>query len=351
MSPHQDEIPGEVVDLFNSMFSDDAPDPEQLMESLIEAAEHSQPRSRKVGRGKARTTIRLEEAAREALRERHPMTLRQLFYVLVSRGHLPKTEAGYNKLKRIMKERREVGACPWGWLADHTRAVIAARTFDGVEGLLDDAARLYRRDLMRQQPYAIQVWAESDSVGSIISPVADRYTIPVYVGRGYASVGYLWSAAEDIAAAIGSDKDVVILHVGDYDPSGEDIFRDVAEKLDRYTAAILKGIPADQAHGWTVGDHLVVKRIALTEDQVLEHDLPARPPKKTDSRSKSFDGIGAVEVEALPVDVLTDLVEDAIQDYIDEDALAVVQKAEQSEREIAARIAGTSVERLLEVAS
>jgi hypothetical protein len=289
--------------------------------------------------------------------ERHPLTLRQLYYALVSRGAIPKTEAAYAKLKRVMRDVRESGACPWDWVVDHVRSVFAARTWEGVEGLLDDTSKLYRRDLMRHQDVAIQLWAESDSIGSVIAPVADRYTIPTFVGRGYASRGYLWSAAREAVAAHKAGKDVVILHVGDFDPSGEDIFRDVEQTLRLYAAAIeLNRTVASVRPSLHTGvgaftNWFDFERLALTQDQVDEYHLPSRPPKASDVRTAKFTGSGAVEVEALPVDALLEIVEEAIVENIDERQLQVVLAAEAWEREQVRRIAGTPVARLLEAAS
>lgn len=309
-----------------------------------------------MGRGKALTTITIGVAAAEILAaSASAMTLRQLFYSLVSVGRLAKTEAAYNKLKRILKDLREDGTIPWDWLVDHTRAVFAPRTWDGIEGLLADSARLYRRDLMRAQPVAIQLWAESDSIGSVIAPVADRYTIPTFIGRGYGARGYLWNAARDAVAAVQAGKEVHVLHVGDHDPSGLDIFRDVEDTLRRYALAVDWQVPVVEvphilddgmcpkfATPW-----LHISRLALTADQVATYDLPARPPKATDVRTRSFTGVGAVEVEALPVAVLLSIVEEAIEDLIDQHALHVAAAAEASERDIATRIAATPVEALV----
>ena len=311
---------------------------------------HSAPRSEKVGRGRAAATIKLGEAAHDVLAGTpYAMTLRQLYYALVSTGAIPKSEAAYGKLKRLMRDLREDGTVPWDWLVDHTRSVFQPRTWDGIEGLLADSARLYRRDLMRSQDVAIQLWAESDSIGSVIAQVADRYTIPTFIGRGYAARGYLWSAARDAVAAHRAGKDVVILHVGDFDPSGEDIFRDVVETLRVYAWAIAERRPAAEVRGYlrSIGqgasingemaaaelvamtDWLDFDRLALTPDQIEEYDLPARPPKASDVRTAKFTGTGTVEVEALPVVVLLQVVEDAIEYQIDPDALAAAKVAEE----------------------
>lgn len=317
-------------------------------------------RTKKPGRGRASATTQLLEASWVILDgTRWAMTLRQLYYRLVSLGDrgdiaFPKTDASYRRLARLMRDARESGEIPWGWLVDNVRTVYEQRTFNGVEGLLRDSAQLYRADLMRSQRVAIQVWAESDSIGSILNQVTQRYTIPTFAARGYSSRGYIWNAATDIVRAHAAGKGVVILHVGDHDPSGEDIFRDLEESLRLYVVAADSRHPVARWRGWGVAgltDWLSVERIALTPEQIAAHGLPYRPVKASDVRSATFKGQGAVEVEALPVDVLLGTLEDAIESYIDPAALATAKLAEESEREIMGRISRTPVERLLQVAS
>jgi hypothetical protein len=349
---------------------------EEELDSLGEPAapddppRQSAPRSEKVSRGKAASTVELGRVAHDILAESpSAMTLRQLYYALVSAGDIPKTEDAYGKLKRVVRDLREDGTVPWDWLVDHTRSVFAVDTWDGIEDLLTDTARLYRRDLMRQQDVAIQLWAESDSIGSVIAPVADRYTIPTFIGRGYAARGYLWSAARDAVAQHTAGKQVHILHVGDFDPSGEDIYRDVEETLRLYAAAIQRKRTVAQTRGFAAAvrdlvgplnfladvalstDWFDFERLALTQEQVDEYHLPSRPPKTSDVRTAKFTGRGAVEVEALPVEALLSIVEQAIVGRIDPRQLQVVKAAEASEREQVRRIAATPVDRLLEASA
>lgn len=319
------------------------------------------PRSGKV-RGRAAATIALGTVAADVLAASpYAMTLRQLYYALVSAGAIPKVEPAYARLKRLMRDLREDGTVPWDALVDHTRAVFEPRTWDGIEGLLTDSAALYRRDLMRDQPVAIQVWAESDSIGSVVAQVASPYCVPTFIGRGYSSRGYLWNAARDAVDARRAGKAVHILHVGDHDPSGEDIFRDVEETLRVYSLALVHRSPARvMRDGILVAlgagvlrdetPWLVFERLALTPRQIDDHALPVRPIKATDARSAGFTGRGAVEVEALPVAVLL-AIDDAITSRIDADALRIARLAEASEREIARQIAATPVSTLLEAAS
>jgi hypothetical protein len=342
-------------------------------------SEQSAPRSQKVGRGKAESTIALGRDARDILyRSPDTMTLRQLYYALISAGAIPKVETQYARLKTVMRDLREDGTVPWDWLVDHTRPVFEARTFDSIEGLLADSANLYRRDLMRQQEVAIQLWAESDSIGSVIARTANRYCISTFIGRGYSARGYLWDAAKDAVAANRAGKKVHILHVGDFDPSGEDIYRDVEETLRLYAttiqwaagpafpgtragsvADVRRSLRADaDTYGGTLMEHLrdwtgwlVCERLALTAAQVEEYDLPTRPPKASDVRTAGWSGAGAVEVEALPVAALLEIVENAILERIDIAALAIAETAEKSERDIARRIAATPIARLIEASA
>jgi hypothetical protein len=335
--------------------------------------DQSEPRVQKV-RGRAAATIAVGEAAHQLL-EPSPsaMTLRQLFYALVSAEAIPKSEAAYSKLKRVIRDLREAGVIPWEWIVDHTRSVFRSSAWGGPEEVLANAARTYRRQLMREQPVAMQLWAESDRIGSVAAQVAEEFTIPTYIGRGYSARGYLWEAARDTVQAKKAGKRVVIFHVGDYDPSGEDIYRDVEETLRLYALTldwssnllpgtrggsakavrgslqrdlrIHGGSLLDELRGWT--KWLTFERLALTPDQISEFGLPGRPPKASDPRTSGFTGSGTVEVEALPVDALLALVKVAIEHYIDARALQVVKVAEASERDVLVRIARTPLERLV----
>lgn len=219
---------------------------------------------------------------------------------------------------------------PWSWVVDNTRWVTQPETYTGPEQALRAAAQFYRRDLMASQPIRIEVWAESDSIGAVLSEVTAEYGIPLYIGRGYASRGYLHSAAEQIAGAAKGGKRTLILHLGDYDPSGEDIARSVRETLTRYVREL--------SGGWSVATP-EFERLSVTEAQIAELDLPGRPPKKSDPRTAGFGGSGTVEIEAIPRVVILDILRRRIEREIDQRQLQVVRVAEQSERETMWRFA------------
>ena len=279
-----------------------------------------------------------------------PLTLRQLYYRLVAAGAIDKTEAAYGAVKRRLLDLRESGRVPWRHVVDNTRFVHAVDTFEGPAAALAETARLYRRDLMRSQPTRVEVWAESDSIGSVLSEVTDEYGIPLYVGRGYSSRGYLRSAAEQIERAAAAGKQTLILHLGDYDPSGEDISRAVQETLLRYVtelwAARTYGHPraiqilGDGAAFWGADLQLpAFERLAVTEQQIADLSLPFRPVKASDPRAARFRGVGSVEIEAIPRQTILAILRERIEQTLDLHALHVVRIAERSEREVLTNIA------------
>lgn len=259
----------------------------------------------------------------QLLQAEQPMTVRQVFYRMVGTGLIRKSETEYKAtVNRLLTEMRLEGEIPFGWIADGTRWVHKQKSFDSVEQALADTARLYRRALWRDQLDRVEVWLEKEALAGVVYDVTDEYDVPLYVTRGYASLSYLHTAATMISDA---DKPTWIYYLGDHDPSGLDIPRNVEQRLREFA-------PDARFH---------FDRIAVTPEQIEAWSLPTRPTKGTDSRSASFSG-ESVEVDAIPPVDLRQLVTDAITAHIDVDALRIVQVAERSEREVLSRMAGVA---------
>jgi hypothetical protein len=246
-----------------------------------------------------------------------PMTVRQVFYQATVRGIVEKSEAGYAKVQTDLVHMRRSGALPYAWLADNTRWQRKPATFDSVEEALRDTAKFYRKSLRTDADAYVEIWLEKDALSGVVYPITDMYDVPLMVARGYASLSFLHSAAEYI-----NDLDVptYIYHLGDYDPSGvnagdkiEETLRELAPNAD-----------------------IVFQRIAVTPGQIFEWDLPTRPTKASDTRSKNFGEI-SVELDAIEPDLLRQLVGDAIEQHLPHDQFEVLKAAEQSEREIIRR--------------
>jgi hypothetical protein len=249
-----------------------------------------------------------------------PMTVRQVFYQATVRGLVEKAESGYAKVQTDLTVMRRAGELPYDWLADNTRWQRKPDTFDSVEDALRETAHFYRKNLWRDADSYVEVWLEKDALAGVIYPVTSMYDVPLMVARGYASLSFLYYAAEYI-----NDLDVpaYIYHLGDFDPSGvnagekiEETLRELAPDADIY-----------------------FERIAVTPEQIDSWDLPTRPTKASDTRSKNFGNI-SVELDAIEPNRLRSLVQETLEQHLPQDQFAILKAAEESEREIITRLVG-----------
>jgi hypothetical protein len=126
------------------------------------------------------------------------MTVRQVFYQATVRGLVEKAESGYAKVQTDLTIMRRAGDLPYDWLADNTRWQRKPRTFSSVEEALKDTAAFYRKSLWNDADSYVEVWLEKDALSGVIYPVTSMYDVPLMVARGYASLSFLYSAAEYI---------------------------------------------------------------------------------------------------------------------------------------------------------
>jgi hypothetical protein len=250
-----------------------------------------------------------------------PMTVRQVFYQATVRGLVEKAETGYAKVQTDLTVMRRAGALPYDWLADNTRWQRKPITFSSVEEALRDTARLYRKSLWDNANAYVEVWLEKDALSGVIYPVTSMYDVPLMVARGYASLSFLYNAAEYINTL---DVPAYIYHLGDFDPSGVN----AGEKIKQ----TLRELAPDA--------EIIFVRLAVNQDQITEWDLPTRPTKTTDTRAKSFGSDLSVELDAIDPNTLRLIVEAAIEIHLPPDQFAVLKAAEKSEREIISRLVG-----------
>jgi hypothetical protein len=185
-------------------------------------------------------------------------------------------------------------------------------TYDDVDEILDIAAKSYRKAIWNDQNAYVEVWIEKDALAGVIYEVTDEWDVPLMVTRGYPSLSFVHSAAEVLASEY---RPCHIYYFGDHDPSGVDISRWIEKSLREYA-------PNAEIH---------FIRLAVTPEQIAEWDLPSRPTKKTDTRSKGFAG-ESVELDAIPAWRQRELVVWAIERHIDQDALERTRTIEVAER-------------------
>jgi len=266
------------------------------------------------------------KAVLDEYRQYWPLTIRQIFYRLVGTKDYPKTETFYKNLCHHLGNARRAKWIPFAAIRDDGVSVVGDEFFDDHEHFLRHVRELgegYKRNKLAGQPYHIEVWCEAAGMTFQLSEIASPYSIDVYSCSGFDSLTAKKNLADRICR-IG--KRAIILHLGDYDPSGESMFEAVSEDV----AAFVR---SDRP--WATVD-VQFKRVALTKAQVAEYGLPTAPPKASDSRSAKWQG-ETCQLEALSPKQIGDLLQAAILEHLDLDRLAGDRAQEEVERRLIVR--------------
>jgi hypothetical protein len=247
--------------------------------------------------------------------ERPPLSVRRLFYVLANRFQLvDKNLSGYRTVQNQTVEMRRAGSVPYSWIADNSRSIISPETYTGLESAMQQMHDYYRRNLWSQQPVYVEFWIEKDSMAGVISPITYKWGVPLYVSRGFSSLTQINQAAETIKA-IG--KPTYIYQFGDFDEAGFNLAKAVPNEL-------------REEHGVDV--HF--ERIAITEEQIKEYDLPLRPASLGKvGKTKSWPHEFAVDLDAMSAPVLRKLAEKVIIQHIDPAEWMAAEKVEEAEKQ------------------
>jgi hypothetical protein len=249
-----------------------------------------------------------------------PITVRRAFYRAVVQGMMPKDETkGYRVVQRRLLKLRESGEIPYGWIADRSRRVLGYARYRDADEFARTVKVRYRQDYWAEADEYVEVWIEKDALASVVMPVVvDEFGLNLHVTRGFASVTYLQEAAENIML---EDRLVYVYLFTDYDPAGMNIADRVEEELLKRT-------------GW--GD-VHVELVAVTPEQIQLYDLPTRPTKRSQRKSltryEATHGDVSVELDAMPPDVLRNIVRERIERHMDPWRLQQMQMVEQQERD------------------
>jgi hypothetical protein len=216
---------------------------------------------------------------------------------------------------RLSLQLRRSGEIPSGKIVDGTRLYRVPRAFGSVEEALRDTARLYRRDYWRHADELVEVWCEKEAVSGLLYDVTAPLGVPLMTTRGFSSESVVQDVAEQMAD---EQRPLTILFVSDLDPSGEIMPADVIRRIEHYAPH------AD----------IRLERVAVDREQVRLFNLPTRPTKRDGNRhATSFEG-DSVEVDAMPPEILKDIVRFSIEAHMDRDRLRVLREAEASERDV-----------------
>lgn len=263
------------------------------------------------------------------------LTLRQLYYQFVARGLFPNKQSEYARLSSIISDGRLAGLIDWEAIEDRTRNLESIPTWETPNDLLDVCAQQFRVDLWRKQPTRIEVWVEKEALTGVVEPICRKWRVPYFACRGYASQSELWRAGQRLADYHNDcDQNILVLHLGDHDPSGIDMTRDNMTRLELFTRA--------DEDGWI--DDLEIRRIALNMSQVRQYNPPPNPAKLTDARAEGYItkfGAQSWELDALSPRVIADLIDQHVRSVLDIDTWAVSSEAERKQREGLAELAQT----------
>lgn len=283
------------------------------------------------------------------------LTLRQVYYQMIARDLFPETWTdpvynarhglppdtkntlkNYKRLGDIVSDARLAGLIDWDAIEDRTRELRSAAHWDSPGHIVRACARQFRHDLWGDQDYYCEVWIEKDALIGVIEGICTELDVPYFSCRGYTSQSAMWGAAQRLIAKEHHGKQTVIFHLGDHDPSGIDMTRDIAHRLEMFQSTVS------------------VRRIALSMEQIDEYNPPPNPAKTTDARYEKYRqeyGNDSWELDALVPKVLVDLIRTEVGRVCDPDRWDVQverQEEAQSELQLVARQWQNVVRRLRE---
>lgn len=255
----------------------------------------------------------------------YSLTLRQLYYQLVARDIIPNNMQSYKRIGETLNDARLAGLVDWFAIEDRTRNLRSTPHWTKPGDIMQSAAASYRIDKWIDQPRRVEVWVEKDALVGILESVCSRLDVPFFSCRGYTSQSELWGAARRQMGYIRNDQEPLIIHLGDHDPSGKDMTRDITDRLNLF-----------------VGREIEVERIALNWDQIQQYSPPPNPAKLTDSRADKYIaeyGSDSWELDALEPRVIEDLIERTILVYRDEDLWSDQVRQENTARGLLSEVA------------
>ena len=235
------------------------------------------------------------------------LTLRQLYYQFVSRGLIANKQKEYAKLGDLISDARLAGLIDWSAIVDRTRNLAGNSHWDKPSDAIRAASKQYLTNLWDVQPEYVEVWIEKDALKGVISGICTELDVPFFSCRGYTSQSEMWGAAQRLMGKIHKGKRVHIIHLGDHDPSGIDMSRDIKGRLELFCH--------QPVH---------VQRVALNMPQIERYNPPPNPAKVTDSRFESYQqkfGDESWELDALAPPVIVDVVRRAVMQFVDETRL------------------------------
>jgi hypothetical protein len=252
------------------------------------------------------------------------LSLRQLYYQFVAKNIIPNTERSYKRLGSIVNDARLAGLLDWDMMKDRTREHHENPHWPSISSILHSAAQSFAVDKWETQPYRAEVWVEKDALLDVVAQACEPEDVSYFSCRGYTSQSAMWEAAQRIETHLQNGFRVQVFHLGDHDPSGIDMSRDIESRLRMFLGGERDCFCEDcmtcrdypgEAEANQVGFNFT--RIALSKQQIKDNNLPPNPTKITDSRASSYvrkHGNKSWELDALDPHQIVNLIQGEIAD-------------------------------------
>lgn len=277
-----------------------------------------------------RSSLEIIDKANEIIRgyqrQGFTLTLRQLYYQFISRDIFPNTEQSYDRLGSIITDARLAGLISWEAIEDRGRGVNAWRIEEEEAEVLNGVEYGFALDYWQRQNAYVEVWVEKEALSSVIERPCNIRSVPYMACKGYLSASEAWRSGQRFERMLDEGRRCVLIHLGDHDPSGMDMTRDNAERLELFAR-----------------ENVEVRRVALNMDQVEQYNPPPNPAKMTDSRAGDYVarfGRTSWELDALEPSVIAALITEQIDSLIDEELWAETEAEESERREQLAKLHG-----------
>ena len=253
------------------------------------------------------------------------LTLRQVYYQMVARAIIPNNERSYKNLGNLISDARLAGLIDWKAIEDRTRNLRRNSHWSTPGSVIDSAAYSYHLDHWAGQENYVEVWVEKDALIGIVGQICGKLDVSHFSCRGYVSQSEMWEAARRLNDRSEKGQHIVLLHLGDHDPSGKDMSRDIVDRLRTFET-------------YDVEFH----RLALNMDQIDQYNPPPNPAKLSDSRAAGYIeeyGRESWELDALEPQVISDLIRENVAKFRDETAYQKVLQRERHEKDLLEEIA------------
>ncbi len=252
----------------------------------------------------------------------YDLSLRQVYYQLVARDLLPNSAKSYKRLGNVVSDGRLAGLIDWSMIVDRGRPVIFPSHWDSPADIVRSAAQGFRIDKWEEQPSHVEVMVEKQALEGVLIPVCEELDVRFTANKGYSSQSSMYRAGQRMRDAITDGKDVYVMYLGDHDPSGLDMDRDILERLSLFAGETIYS----------------VERLALTYEQIEEYGPPRNPAKMTDSRAKAYVmefGDSSWELDAMEPRMLAEKLRQSVYEVRDDELWAeAVEREDEMKAEL-----------------